>query len=231
MSKTFYEIVGNKSYRQLTQAEKEAVQDRQTELVIAWQDERDELRKAEIFDELFDSLSGLIKGMAYRQAEKSFSVEQEDFEGIMNLTLVETLLSFDRSLEKPFQPIFIYNVRNEIKMMYRQKGYDIHDTVNDRLEQPNQNDKTTALADILKAESDFAADVETAVVLDEILDDLFGEDEKKKTIVHMSVQGFKRNEIVSAIAEQGKSLDALAKQVNRTVNHFKLNYFNFIESN
>ncbi|MDE1381211.1 hypothetical protein PVN23_21645 [Bacillus licheniformis] len=219
--KTFFEIVGNKTYRQLTSSQKEEIQNRQNQLVIDWQDETNELRKEEIFDELFASLSGLIKGMAYRQAEKSFSVEQEDFEGIMNLTLVETLLQFDRSLNKPCHPVFIMNVQNEIKMMYRQKGYDIHDTVSDRLEQPNEKDPSTTLVDVVQSPTDFAATVETSLFVDEVVHELFGEDEKKRTIVHMSVQGFKRNEIVSAIAEEGQSTDSVAKQINRTVKRFK----------
>lgn len=225
--KTFFEIVENKSYRQLTDTQKEEIQNLQTELVIQWQDEKNEFRKEELFDELFSSLTGLIKGMSYRQAEKSFSVEQEDFEGIMNLTLVETLITFDRSLDKPFQPIFIYNVRNEIKMMYRAKGYDIHDTT-EKLETPVKSGVKT-LADVTESNNDVIGNTVTQIVTEEILTDLFGQDEKKKTIVHMTVQGFKRNEIVTAIAEQGKSTDAIAKQVNRTVKQFKEHYLNLMQ--
>ncbi|MDA2738438.1 hypothetical protein PDQ75_25115 [Bacillus cereus group sp. Bc015] len=232
--KTFFEIVENKSYRELSVAEKEAIQIRQTELVLQWQDETNEIKKEEIFDELHASIKGLIKGMAYRQAEKSFSVEQEDFEGIMYLTLVETLIAFDRTLNKPFQPVFIMNVRNEIKMMYRQKGYDLHDTTlneANRLDSPAPEDSTVTMGDVIEVEHNFTLDVEQMVVTDEILTELFGEDSKKKTIVHMSVQGFKRNEIVSAIIEEGKSPDSVAKQVNRTVSQFKAHYLNLLENN
>lgn len=244
--KTFFEIVENKTYRELSVAEKEAIQLRQTELVIRYQDSNNESNKEIIFDELHASLKGLIKGMAYRQAEKSFSVEQEDFEGIMFLVLTETLngtndesqvelygqrlITFDRTKGKPFQPIFMTNVSNALKMMYRQKGYDVHDTAN-KLDQPNtftsqfDNEERPTFGDrLVNSDSDSIDPMNestTQIVLEEILTDLFGTDTKKKTMVHMSVQGFKRNEIVSAVISEGQKTDAVAKQVNRTLTQFK----------
>lgn len=244
--KTFFEIVENKSYRELSIAEKEAIQVRQTELVIRYQDATNESNKEIIFDELHASLKGLIKGMAYRQAEKSFSVEQEDFEGIMFLVLTETLngtndesqvelygqrlITFDRTKGKPFQPIFMTNVSNALKMMFRQKGYDLHDT-SSKLDQPNRfksefdNEERSTFGNRLVnydlGLADPMNESTTQIVLEEILTDLFGTDTKKKTMVHMSVQGFKRNEIVSAVISDGQKTDAVAKQVNRTLTQFK----------
>lgn len=248
--KTYFEIVENKSYRELTIAEKLVIQERQTELVVRWQDETNESKKEEIFDELHASIKGLVKGMAYRQAEKSFSIEQEDFEGIMFLVLTETLsgtndemqvelygqrlITFDRAMDKPFQPIFITNVRNVLKMMYRQKGYDVHETTlheANRLDSPSPDDDTVTMADTIETTHCFTLDVEQMVVTEEILTDLFGNDTKKKTMVHMTVQGFKRNEIVSAIISDGQKTEAVAKQVNRTVNQFKSHYGELLRGN
>ncbi|MCU4863183.1 hypothetical protein OB981_24415 [Bacillus cereus] len=248
--KTYFEIVENKSYRELTIAEKLVIQERQTELVVRWQDETNESKKEEIFDELHASIKGLVKGMAYRQAEKSFSIEQEDFEGIMFLVLTETLsgtndemqvelygqrlITFDRAMDKPFQPIFITNVRNVLKMMYRQKGYDVHETTlheANRLDSPSPDDDTVTMADTIETTHCFTLDVEQMVVTEEILTDLFGNDTKKKTMVYMSVQGFKRNEIVSAIISEGQKTEAVAKQVNRTVNQFKTHYGELLRGN
>lgn len=232
--KTYFEIAGNKTYRQLTSTEKEAIQDRQTQLVIQWQDETNESSKEELYDELHASLVGLVKGMSYRQAEKSFSVEQEDFEGIMFLVLAESLVQFDRTFNKPFQPVFITNVRYAILEMYRDKGYDIHETTlheQNRLDSPSPTDNTVTLGDALETERSFTTDVEHMVTTEKIMTDLFGSDDKKKTIVHMAIQGFKRNEIVSAVQETGKSTDAIAKQVNRTVKQFKDHYLNLMQTN
>jgi hypothetical protein len=250
--KTYFEIVEGKNYRQLTAVEKEMIQDRQTALAIAWQDETDQSRKWEIEDELHASFKGLIKGMAYRQAEKSFSMEQEEFEGLISLVLVETLagngdeaqvdmygqrlITFDRTMDKPFQPIFMTNVSNVIKMMYRAKGYDLHDTADRQQETEDFLNQGTSSSEVIngskqiKSPTDFIGNVETAIVTNEILNDLFGDNDVKKTIVHMTVQGFKRNEIVSAIMSEGKSTDAVAKQVNRTVKQFKEAYLNLMQA-
>lgn len=227
--KTYFEITADKNYRQLTSIEKEMIQNRQTELAIAWQDEKNSLDRLEIEDELMASFNGLIKGMAYRQAEKSFSLDQEEFEGIISLAFAETLLEFDRTLDKPFQPVFITRVRYAILEMYRELGYDLHDTT-DKLDNPTGETGTT-LADITETQVKSVENIETTIVTDEILTELFGQDDKKKTIVHMTVQGFKRNEIVSAIMEQGKSIDSTAKQVNRTMKQFKEHYLNLMHSN
>lgn len=249
--KTFFEIVENKSYRELTNAEKHLIQERQTELVIRWQDSVNETQKEIIFDELHASFKGLVKGMAYRQAEKSFSVEQEDFEAIMLLVLTETLtgtndetqvdlygqrlITFDRSMDKPFQPIFLTNVTNVLKMMYRHKSYDAHDTAN-KLDEPSSftsqfdnEEKATYGDKLITGDTNPIKESFTQLVLEEALTDLFGNDTKKKTMVHMSVQGFKRNEIVSALISDGQTTDAVAKQVNRTMKQFKAYYLNLLQ--
>ncbi|MDR7207618.1 hypothetical protein [Priestia megaterium] len=235
--KTYYEIVGTKTYRQLTLVEKEAIQDRQTELVQLWQDESLPEKQELIFDELYDSFKGLVKAMAYKKSEQSYTVDMDDFEGLINLTLVESLLSFDRTLNKPFQPVFIMNVNNAVKMMYRQKGYDLHDTTYSSAKQRldadggllsdgskvdvSEKQLSSQATLTVTSQVDFTMEVEHSMVTEKILSGLFGMDEIKKTIVHMHLQGFKRNEIVSAIAEEGKSSDSLAKKVNRTLSKFK----------
>lgn len=220
--KTFSEIVGQTTYRQLTTSQKEEIQGRQNYLVAQYQDSTDEYEKEDLFAELYESLKGLIKGMSFRQAEKSFSVEQEDFEGIMNLCLAELLITFDRTLNKPFQPVFLTNVRNEVLMMYRAKGYDLHDT-SGSLDDP-MGETSQTLVDVTPIVKDLVSDVDTNTVTDAILTELFGNDDKKKTIVHMYVSKFKRNEIVVAVQEDGQSTDATAKMVNRTWSEFKAHY-------
>lgn len=240
--KTYYEIIKGKNFRQLSMEEKEAIQDRQTQLVLAWQDSTDEKEKEEIFDELHASLQGLIKSMAYRKARESISVEQEDFEGLMYLTLVESMIKFDRTREKPFQPVFIYNVENEVRMMYRKKNYDVHEQTtmyeSTRLDHPTALGAETPVHPSIELKGQRMAgstndvdEIEQMVAVEQILTDLFGNNEVKKTIVHMAVEGFKRNEIISAIQVEGKSTDALARQVNRTVNEFKAHYLNLLKSN
>lgn len=235
--KTYFEIVAGKSYRQLTIAEKEAIQDRQTALVTAWQDEKNELKRRVIEDELVASVQGLIKGIAHKQAEKSFSMDQEEFEGIISLTFAETLVKFDRTLNKPFQPVFIMNVRYAILETYREKGYDLHDTA-DRLDKRvstssqfhSDTDVTLSTSGELTPQKSNPIDtVFLDVLTEEILTSTFGDNDVKRTIVHMFLQDFKRNEIVSAINVNGKSPDAVAKQINRTIKQFKEAYLSFVQ--
>jgi hypothetical protein len=225
--KTYFEIIENKNYRQLSDTQKEELQNRQTELALMWQDETDEIKQRAIFDELHASLKGFVKAKARKEAERSFSVEQEDFEGIIYVTLAETLVKFDRKLNKPFQPIFIYNIRNQISMMYRSKKSDIHETTyhdKNRLDSIAPDDETLTMADTIECEHAFEENVEHNVFVDQIVNNIFNGDEKKRTIIHMSIQGFKRNDIVSAIKDEGKSTDSIARLVNRTVNQFKDEY-------
>jgi hypothetical protein len=240
--KTYFEITADKTYRDLTQFEKALIQERQTALAIAWQDETNQLKRLEIEDELMASFTGLIKGMAYRQAEKSFSLDQEEFEGIISLAFAETLIDFDRTLNKPFQPVFITMVRYAILEMYREKGYDLHDTAakldsdmksdaNTRNLSGTSRDDNNTKGNIKAVAKDLYGDTVTMVVMDDILDDLFGEDDVKKTIVHMTVQNFKRNEIVSAIIEEGKSTSSVEKKINRTVTQFKEHYLKLQSGN
>lgn len=231
---SYFELTNGKTYRELSATDKELIQNRQTHLAIAWQDEKNALSKLEIEDELMASFKGLIKGMAYRQAEKSFSLDQEEFEGIISLAFAETLVSFDRTLDKPFQPVFITMVRYAILEMYREKGYDLHDTA-DKLDKPSSfnsqfdNEETATYGERLVKPNSFSDDLETQVVTDEVLTELFGQDDKKKTIVHMTVQGFKRNEIVTAIKEEGKTTDGTVRMINRTVKQFREHYLNLMQ--
>jgi hypothetical protein len=225
--KTYFEIIENKNYRQLSDTQKEALQNRQTELALLWQDTKDEIKQREIFDELHASLKGFIKSKARKESERSYSVEQEDFEGIIYLTLAETLITFDRTLDKPFQPVFIYNIRNQISMMYRDKKKDVHETTfhdKNRLDSIAPDDDTLTMADTIECEHAFESNVEHNVLVDQIVNDVFNGDEKKRTIIHMSIQDFKRNEIISAVNKEGKSTDSVARLVNRTVNQFKASY-------
>jgi hypothetical protein len=245
--KTYFEILENKTFRQLTSTQKTEVQNRQTELALMWQAEQDNLQKEYIFDELFASLKGLVKSRAYREAERSFSVEQEDFEGLIYLVLIETLtgtkdgqtelygqklMAFNQELDKPFQPVFITNLNAVIKMMYRHKEYDAHEgTVQhskNRLDSISPDDPEATLGDTLETGERFELEIEHNLYVDQVVQDVFNGDEKKRTIVHMSVQEFKRNEIVSALKDEGQSSDAMAKQVNRTVKQFKEAYLNLM---
>jgi hypothetical protein len=54
--KTYFEIIENKNYRQLSDTQKEELQNRQTQLALMWQDTNDEIKQREIFDELHASL-------------------------------------------------------------------------------------------------------------------------------------------------------------------------------
>jgi RNA polymerase sigma factor (sigma-70 family) len=213
---SFYEIVGGKSYRELTAEEKGLIQQRQTDLVIAIQD-----GCLEMIDELVASFKGLVKGMAYRQAERSFTVEQEDFEGLMYEELWRSVLKFDRSLGVPFTPVFIMNVKNAVKMMYRAKSYDLHDSTYETYDQrlgtndvsPDTDTKLTRV--IGKVE--FAHMTDHAIVTEQLLTELFGSNSKKKTVIYMHLEGFKRNEIVSATG-------ITERTVNRIVTKFKDSY-------
>lgn len=233
--KTYFEIVENKNYRELSITQKEEIQNRQTELVLQWQDESDVLKKEVIFEELYASLIGLIKGTAYRKALNSYSVDQDDFEGLLNLVLVETLISFDRTLNKPFQPIYMLNVNNAIKMMYRQKSYDAIETCtydSNRLDNlmvmelgsgDVQGNSPTSNFHSLKdmGSDDVSGDAVTRVLVKELVTKLFGDDEIKKTIAIMYTEGFKREQILKAVAVEGELPETAKKRYTRTVNTFK----------
>lgn len=219
---TYFEITANKTYRQLTLVEKNLIQDRQTHLVKLWQDETDSNTKLQIEDELIASFEGLVHGIAFKQANKSFSVDFEEFKGIVSLVLAETMVSYDRTMNKPFQPYFIKMVRYAILEMYRDKGYDLHDT-SFRLDKPSKEEQET-FGDVPVSNHSPIDDVVTQVSTQKILDSIFGDNDRKKTIVHMAINGFKRNEIVSAVAVQGKSTETMAKYVNRTIKQFQSQY-------
>lgn len=227
--KTYFEITENKTYKQLTLVERNLIQDRQTYLVTMWQATTDLHTKLQIEDELIASFEGLVNGIAFKQANKSFSVDFEEFKGIISLVLAETMVSFDPTKNIPFQPVFITNVRYAILGMYREKGYDLHDTA-DKLDKHStlvsqyDNVERETFGDRTASNRSFLDDIVTHVSTQKLLDELFGENDRKKTIVHMAIDGFKRNEIVSAIAVEGKSTDSIAKYVNRTLSQFKSHY-------
>ncbi|MGF9741559.1 hypothetical protein ABEX38_29770 [Priestia megaterium] len=225
---TIYQIKGQKSFRQLTTEEKAMLQARQNELVLNWQAEGNEMKQREIFDELLDSLQGYIKNRAYREAEKWVATEQEEIEGLLYEVLAETVLEFDISKSDNFQPVFIYNATNALKMLYRQNSYDLHDT-SDKLDKPVGNEDKATMGDLLETHNDFAVDIQASHFVDEVIDECFGANEMKKTIVHMFLQDFKRNEIVQAILPEGKSTDSVARLVNRTISDFKLTYVKLTE--
>lgn len=236
--KTYFEIVEGKTYRSLTAEEKEAVQNRQTALVIAWQDETNEMKRREVEDELMASFAGLIKGMAKKYADNSFSVDAEEFEGIISLALAETMIKFDRTLNKPFQPVLIQQIRYAILGMYREKGYDLHDKA-DRLDKrvsvsseyhSDTEVNLSTTGELTSMSSNPIDETFVNVVTDEVLSQLFDDNELKKTIVHMFLQGFKRNEIVSAINTDKKPSETVAKQVNRVVKSFKDNYITLMQA-
>lgn len=226
---TYFEITANKTYKQLTLVEKNLIQDRQTHLVKLWQDENNSHTKLQIEDELIASFEGLVNGIAVRQANKSFSVDVDEFKGIISLVLAETIVSYDRTLNKPFQPYFIKMVRYAILEMYREKGYDLHDT-SFRLDKPStfnsqyDNEERETFGDIPVSNHSAIEDAVTNISTQKILDSVFGENDRKKTIVLMAINGFKRNEIVSAVAIKGKSTETMAKYVNRAIKQFQSQY-------
>ena len=227
--KTVYEIKSQKSFRELTAVEKQMLQDRQTYLALAWQQESNEIEQREIFDELLDSLQGYIKNRAYREAEKWPATEQEEIEGLLYEVLAETVITFDNELSSNFQPIFIYNATNALKMLYRQNSYDLHDTA-DHLDKPVSTGEKATMADLTPAPTDFTEDIQSTQFVDEVMEECFGDNDLKKTIIHMFLQEFKRGEIVEAVITESKSRDSVAKYVNRTVSDFKVSYSKLTDS-
>lgn len=124
--KTINEIKGNKSFQTLTIAEKEELNTRQNWLAVAWKNEPNEMVQRELFDELHESLKGLITSMARRQAEKFFMTEQEEVEGLLNEVLANCLYDYDQS--GTFQGFFITYAGYAIGKMYRKDGQDVIDT-------------------------------------------------------------------------------------------------------
>jgi hypothetical protein len=225
--KTFAEITNNKPFRSLTAEQRNEIQELQTHLVLAWQDETDANKKDIIFNELFATLEGMINGVSAKYTRNSYSVEFEEFVGLMQLTLVETAISFDRTMDKPFTPVFLQQFSNDVKMMYRGKGYDLHDTtlfVESRLDRLQDNETGETRGDLLPEEVNAIDQIECHMIVEELLEELFGDNDQKKTMVHMAIQDFKRSEIVSAVKEAGKSIASVERQVNRTVNDFKQAY-------
>ena len=221
MTKTFYEIMGNKTYKQLTNDEKIAYNDRVDALAVEFG-----AGNTNAFAELYDALRDYIGGLAYRYSQRSFSIEEEDFEGIINLVLVESLTKYDSSKGVPFQPFFAMNIRNEIKMVYRTKGRDVHDetlaTNKLRLDAPYDSENS----DTNWKNATFATHNDTEegfyrVLADELISGCFGEDELKRTVILMYLDGFKLRDIANAVNGDGKKFQTVEKFVQRTVKGFK----------
>lgn len=223
--RTVYEIKGNKTFKELSFAEREELQDRQTFLVLQWQDSQDPVQKQLIEDELYDSVKNLIKSMAHKESKRSFSVEKEDFVGIISLVFAETLRTFDRKYNKPFQPVFITYAKYAILAMYREKKTDLHD-LSMRLDNPYfytqiaDDSVSTKASELPHTATDFTSETETSLQVEKILSEVFGVNDRKKIIIRMVLQGYKRNEIVSAINVEGKTPDSVARFINRTETQF-----------
>lgn len=221
MTKTFYEIFGNKTYKELTNDEKIAYNDRVDYLAGAYA-----AGETQAFVELYDALRDYIGGLAYRYSQRSFSIEQEDFEGIINLVLVESLTKYDATKGVPFQPFFAMNTRNEIKMVYRSKERDGHDgtlaTDKLRLDAPNDSENGgTNEGSALFASSNNTEEGFYRVLADELISGCYGEDDLKRTVILMYLDGFKQRDIANAINEDGKKFQTVEKFVQRTVKGFK----------
>lgn len=221
MTKTFYDIMGNKTYKELTNDEKIAYNDRVDHLASEFA-----AGSTDAFAELYDALRDYIGGLAYRYSQRSFSIEQEDFEGIINLVLVESLTKYDSSKGVPFQPFFAMNIRNEIKMVYRTKGRDVHDetlaTNKLRLDAPYDSENS----DTNWKNATFATHNDTEegfyrVLADELISGCFGEDDLKRTVILMYLDGFKLRDIANAVNGDGKKFQTVEKFVQRTVKGFK----------
>lgn len=221
MTKTFYEIMGNKTYKQLTNDEKIAYNDRVDALAVEFA-----AGETNAFAELYDALRDYIGGLAYRYSQRSFSIEEEDFEGIINLVLVESLTKYDSSKGVPFQPFFAMNIRNEIKMVYRTKGRDVHDetlaTNKLRLDAPYDSENSdTNWKNATFAMSNNTEEGFYRVLADELISGCFGEDDLKRTVILMYLDGFKLRDIANAVNGDGKKFQTVEKFVQRTVKGFK----------
>lgn len=214
MTNTIYEIIGTTVYAELSDEQREAVYRRQNELVVAYQN-----GDVDAFDELYDSLKDYIRGTAYRRAMKGFSIEREDIEGIINLVLVESICKFDITLGKPFHPFFATAVNNEMKMVYRAKSKDMHDTcLSDAYRLDRQVESESSVKDLIADKTD---DSFARILAEQIMDACFGNDQKKRTIVHMFLDGFRQREIAAAIAVEGDNIESVYKYVKRTVTQFR----------
>lgn len=230
--KTINEIKGNKSFQTLTIAEKEELNTRQNWLAIAWKNEPNEMVQRELFDELHESLKGLIKSMARRQAEKSFSTEQEEVEGLLYEVFANCLYDYDQS--GTFQGFFITYAGYAIGKMYRSEKQDIIDTTyidECRLDSPaGGEDGAKSKAEKIEAKEENMSEAEVRVTANKLVNGCFT-DKLKKAAVLMFIDGFKREEIVKAINTEGKKEDTVARMVNRAIKQFQTYCLNLPELN
>lgn len=220
MTQTIYEIVGNTEYSALTDDQREMMYRRQNVLVVAYQNGNEDA-----FEELYDSLKDYIRGTAYRRAMKGFSIEREDIEGIINVVLVESIIKFDISLGKPFHPFFAMAVNNEMKMVYRAKSKDMHDScLSDGYRLDRQVESDSSVKDLIQDKTD---DTFARILAEQIMDACFGNDQKKRTIVHMFLDGFRQREIAAAIKGESENIESVYKYVKRTVTLFRQHAIEF----
>lgn len=217
MTKTFYEIAGNKKYRERSTEERKQIAERQNQLVLAYQENGSQ----DVFQELYDSLKSYIKGSAYYRALNSYSIEAEDIEGVLNLVLVESVLSY-KAGEVPFEAYYYVQVGYAMKMLYRDKSKDVHDEcLGDAYRLDRTVDGEATVKDLVVDTRDSYSESVARVLADQLLDTCFGKDDKKRVIVLMFLDGFRQREIAKAIIQEGENFDSVYKYVQRTVAAFR----------
>ncbi|PEL24334.1 sigma-70 family RNA polymerase sigma factor [Bacillus toyonensis] len=220
--KTINEITGNKTFGQLTIAEREDLQVRQNWLAVAWKNEPNELIQRELFDELHESFKTLIKSMARRQAEKFFMTEQEEVEGILYEVLAQCLYDYNES--RDFHGFYVTYAGYAIGKMYRKDGQDAIDTTyknDNRLDASVGNeDGAKAMAEKIESKEETMSEAEVRVTANKLVSECFTEDDKKAAVL-MFIDGFKREEIIKAVNTEGKKHDTVARMVNRAIKQFQ----------
>lgn len=216
MTKTFYQIAGNKKYRELNTQERKEIAARQNQLVLAYQ-----LGSHDVFEELYDSLKSYIKGSAYHRAMNGYSMEYEDIEGVMNLVLVESLIAYEAG-EVPFQAFYALQVNYAMMMLYRDKSKDVHDTcLGDSYRLDRTVDGEATVKDLVVDTKDSYSESAARILADQLIESCFGDDGKKRVIILMFLDGFRQREIAKALIQDGENYDSVYKYVQRTVAAFR----------
>lgn len=214
---TFYEIAQGKSYRELTVEERLAIRDRQNFLVGEYQN-----GNKEVFTELYDSFTSFIRGTAYRKAMNSTTIEMDDIVGIINLVLVESLVSYDAELNDNFQAYFAMNVNFEMKMFYRRLINDSHEKCSENAYRLDRSvDGETSVQETVGDKKDTVSEAFARILADQLLDDCFGVNMKKRTAVLMYLDGFRQREIAEALATEDENIESVYRNVKRTIALFR----------
>lgn len=214
---TFYEIAQNKTYRELTNEQKAAIRDRQNVLVAEYQN-----GNKDVFTELYDSFTSFIRGTAYRKAMNSTTIEMDDIVGIINLVLVESLISYDAEINDNFQAYFAMNVNFEMKMFYRRLVNDSHEKCSQESYRLDRSlDGETTIQETVSDKKDTVSEAFARILADQLLDECFGVNMKKRTIALMYLDGFRQREIAEAIASEGENIESVYRTVKRTVSTFR----------